>query len=56
MNIKRKKPQLFAIIGYCIPLVLFILAKFPSKWGADIENCISAFNSCLKCNRKLFCA
>lgn len=43
MDVKMKKWRLFAIIGYCIPLVLFMLIKFFSKWGADIENCIFAF-------------
>lgn len=34
---------MLAIFAYFIPLILFVLTKYFTRWGHDIENCIFAF-------------
>lgn len=38
-----KKWKMLAIFAYFIPLILFVLTKYFTRWGHDIENCIFAF-------------
>lgn len=38
-----KKWRILAIFAYFVPLILFVLTKFFTRWGHDIENCIFAF-------------
>lgn len=38
-----KKWKMLAIFEYFVPLILFAMTKYFTRWGRDIENCAFAF-------------